>query len=45
MLFRSLYGALGAAVLGGAGYFALSGETDPTAIKDAASPKEVDYQA
>lgn len=40
-----LFGALGAAALGGAGYFALSGESDPTAIKDAASPKEVDYQA
>lgn len=40
-----LLGVLGAGALGGGALFALSGETDPTKMKDAAMPKEVDYQA
>lgn len=40
-----LLGVLGAGALGGGALFALSGETDLTKVKDAAMPKEVDYQA
>lgn len=38
---------LGAGLLGGGAYYALSGgkeDFDPTKVKDAASPQEVDYQ-
>lgn len=41
-----LFGALGAAAVGGGLYFyTRAGSDDPRAIHDAASPKEVDYQA
>ncbi|GAA5989952.1 hypothetical protein JCM11641_002923 [Rhodosporidiobolus odoratus] len=40
-----LFGALGAAVIGGGLYlYAKPDSDDPRAVKDAASPKEVDYQ-
>lgn len=41
-----LYGALGAAVIGGGLYFyARPDPNDARTVKDAASPQEVDYQA
>jgi cytochrome c peroxidase len=40
-----LYGLIGAAAVGGGAFFAFAGKDDATTIKDAASPKEVNYQA
>ncbi|SGZ00380.1 BQ5605_C034g11344 [Microbotryum silenes-dioicae] len=42
----TLFALLGAAALGGGAYYAFSGhsDSDPTKIKDAASPQTVDYQ-
>ncbi|SCV69979.1 BQ2448_1373 [Microbotryum intermedium] len=42
----TLFALLGAAALGGGAYYALRGQSDsdPTKVKDAASPQKVDYQ-
>lgn len=42
----ALYGLIGAGALGAGYYFTQSaGSDDPTKVKNAASPKKVDYQA